>query len=137
MGEWLGWVLGWACGAAVAMQFVAACWCFLELHRNWRSVPELWGVDWLDVVYRLEWEFGVTLAAVDFEDHPATARVALTAGQLWELVRATIMTADREVPADGWERVVKVLAEALTVKPRRIAPGSRLYADLGMIYGIE
>jgi hypothetical protein len=133
MGEWLGWV----CWAVAAMQFLAACWSFLELHRKWRSVPELWGVDWLDIVYRLEREFRVTLTAVDFEGQPGAARVKLTAGQLWELVKAKIVAADTEVPADGWERVVAVLAKALTVKPRRIAPGSRLYADLGMIYGIE
>jgi hypothetical protein len=133
MDEWLGWV----CGAVAAMQFIAACWCFLELHRKWRSVPELWGVDWLDIVYRMEREFGITLTAADFESQHAAARVALTAEQLWELVKAKIMAADGEVPADGWDRVVAVLAEALTIKPSRIAPGSRLYADLGMIYGIE
>jgi hypothetical protein len=133
MDEWLGWV----CGAVAAMQCLAACWCFVELHRKWRSVPELWGVNWLDIAYRMEREFGITLTEADFESLPAAARVALTAGQLWELVKAKFMAADDEVPTDGWDRVVAVLAEALTIKPSRIAPDSRLYADLGMAYGIE
>jgi hypothetical protein len=91
----------------------------------------------LDVVYRLEGEFGVLLTAADFEGQTAAERVALTAGQVWELIAVKLMAAGREVPADGWERVVARLAEALNVKPGRIAPGFRLDADLGMMPGFD
>jgi hypothetical protein len=40
------------------------------------------------------------------------------------------------VPADGWRRLVSLLSEALNVKTNRIVPESRLYADLGMRYGL-
>ena len=137
MGEGLGCLLGWACVAVAVAKMLAGWWCLVELRRRWRSVPELWSVDWLDIVYRLERDLGVTLTAADFEGQPTTARLALTAGQLGELTTAKIRAAGREVPADGWERVVVALAEALNVKPRRITRGSRLYADLGMIYGLD
>ena len=45
--------------------------------------------------------------------------------------------AGTEPPADSWERMTSLLSEALNVDPERIAPESRLYADLDMIYGVE
>jgi hypothetical protein len=123
--------------AFTAAKVVAVCWCLVALRQKWRSVPELRAADWLAIVYRLEREFGVTLTATDFEGWPAAARVGLTAGQLWELVAAKARAVGRVVPAEGWDRVARALAEALSVRRRRIAPGSRLYADLGMIYGFD
>jgi hypothetical protein len=38
---------------------------------------------------------------------------------------------------DGWARFVTLLSEALNVGARRILPESRLYADLGVVYGLE
>ena len=137
MDGWLWSVLGWICGTFVVVKIIAGCWCFAELRREWRAVPELWGVDWLDIVFRLEREFGVKLTAADLVGWPPAARVALTAGQLWMLVAMKITATGRETPANGWERAVAAFAEALNVKRNRIAPSSRLYADLGMIDGID
>jgi hypothetical protein len=67
MDGWLGGALGWLCGALGVAKFLLAGWCILELWRKGRSVPELWSIDWLDIVYRLKREFGVTIAAGDFE----------------------------------------------------------------------
>jgi len=77
----------------------------------------------------------VTLSATDLECLSADARATLTAGQLWELVAAKIRIAGSEPPTDGWQQVVATLTQALNVKPKRIRPNSRLYADLGMAYG--
>jgi hypothetical protein len=56
---------------------------------------------------------------------------------LWEVVAARLSTAGVEVPAGGRQRVVAVLCEALNVNPDRVAPLSRLYANLGMLSGVE
>jgi hypothetical protein len=137
VGDWLWWRLGYLCGAFVVVKLLGTLWCFTELRRKWRSVPELWALDWLDIVYRVEHEFGVTLVAADFEVLPKDARAELTAGQLWEIVVARQRAAGATMPADGWARLAVALSEALNVRPSRIASGSRLYADLGMILGIE
>ncbi len=135
MKEWLWHVFGPICGVFAALQFIGGLWFMLEMRRKWRSVPELWSIDWLDIVYRLEREFRIKLTGTDLEGLSADARVELTAGQLWELVAARIRGVGSEVPADGWERVVAALSEALNVEPRQITPGSLLYADLGMVCG--
>jgi hypothetical protein len=134
MAEWLFSVLGFICGAFAIAQFIVVIWCFVDLRRKWRPVPELWGIDWLDIVYRLERDLGVAPTAADFEELSASARIELTAGQLWELLATKIRAGGSELPPDGWERVVAVLSESLNVNRRRIAPDSRLYADLGMVY---
>jgi hypothetical protein len=136
MNEWLWHVSGSICGVFAALQFIGGLWFMLEMRRKWRSVPELWSIDWLDIVYRLQREFRIKFTGTDFEGLSADARVELTAGLLWDLVAARVGGLGWEVPADGWERVVGVLSEALNVKPRQITPGSRLYADLGMVYGL-
>ena len=137
MSEWLGWAFGSVCVAIAVLKLAAGVWCLVELRRKWRAVPELWGVDWLDVVCRLERAFGVKLTAADFADWPADARAGLTAGQLWEVVADKFRVAGADVPVDGWERMAAALSEALNVRAKRIAAGSRLYADLGMAYGLE
>jgi hypothetical protein len=131
--EWLWWVFGSLCWVLAALQIIGGCWVLIEWHRKWRPVRELWSIDWLDIVYRLERDFGVTFTAGDFEGWSAETRVALTAGQLWEMVAAKLRDAGTESPPDGWERVVAVLSDALNVKPRQVTPASRLYADLGMV----
>ncbi|QJW93762.1 hypothetical protein [Frigoriglobus tundricola] len=137
MGEWLRWAFGWACGALAVLKFAAGLWCWVELRRKWLELPELWGVDWLDIVFRVERAFGMPLTAADFAGWTTGARVGLTAGQLWELVADKLRGAGAEVPADGWERVVAVLSEALNVRAERIATESRLCADLDMGSGPE
>jgi hypothetical protein len=131
------WGLGLAFGLFAAVKFAAVGWCMLELHRKWRSIPELWGLDWLDIVCRLERTYGVLVTAADFAALSPDARWGLTAGRLWEVVTARLRAVNAPIPADGWERIVTVLSEALNVKPERIAPESRLSADLGMWYGLD
>lgn len=126
MFEWLGWL----CMALPVLQVIGVVWCLFDLRR--KSVPELWGLDWLDVLYRIEHEFGAAFERSDFEAIPAEARSQLTAGQLWDLVAAKLRQSGRPVPEDGWDRVVAVLSESLNLRRDRIAPDSRLYEDLRM-----
>lgn len=77
------------------------------------------------------------LVAAGFEEMPTDARAELTAGQLWDLVAARLQAAGATMPADGWARLSVALSEALNVRTSRVASGSRLYADLGMIHGME
>lgn len=79
MAEWAEWTIASLCGAFSVVQLLGTLWCVVEFHRRWRSVPELWALDWLDIVYRVEHEFGVALAAADFKGLPAEKRAALTA----------------------------------------------------------
>ncbi len=136
MGEWVTWILGSVCAAIAVLQGVGLVWVLIELHRKWRTAPPLWGLDWLDVVYRVDREFGLVLTGVDFDGWTPETRAELTAGQLWELVASKLRARSVEVPADGWDRVVALLAEALNVKASRIVPESRLCADLGMKYDL-
>ena len=119
------------------VQITGSAWCHLVLRRHWRSVPELWGIDWLDVVWRLEQEFEVDLKGSDFERFTAKERTGLTAGQLWDAVVGKLRQTGIEVPGNGWERLVVALCEAFNVDAERINPDSRLYADLGMLYGVD
>jgi acyl carrier protein len=137
MRDWVWWVSSAVCGALVVAQILGVITCLFRLRRTWRSAPELWSLDWLDIVYRIESEFGVVLAAADFEALPPTARAELTAGQLWEVVAAKLATAGTSEPADGWQRVVAILSQSLNVPSERITPSARLYADLGMMYGLD
>ena len=77
----------------------------------------------------------MTLLATDFEEWSVEARVDMTAGQLWELIRDKIQAKGAEAPADGWERIVTLLSDALNIRRSRIVVESRLYADLNMMYG--
>lgn len=137
MADWLCSGFIWLCVIFAIFQVIGRIWLGLYLYRHWRTVPELWCLDWADIVFRLERDFGVTLSSTDFEGLSPNARLALTAGQLWEMVAAKLSSAGTELPPDGWAQLVAVLSEALNVKPKRIVPESRLYADLGMIYGID
>jgi acyl carrier protein len=136
MGEWFwdGMIALLAVYCAVSLFCTA--WCLLELRRNWRSAPELWGLDWLDVVWRLERELGVHLTGADFGRFSVEERGQITAGRLWDVAIERLRIAGTEVPGDGLERVVKSLCEALNVDAERITPDSRLYEDLGMPYGM-
>lgn len=53
------------------------------------------------------------------------------------MVATRLRVAGLEVPPDGWPRLQVALSAALNVRPTRITTGSRLYADLGMIHGVE
>lgn len=137
MGEWAGWVCGSVCVAFAVLKLVGTLYTFLQLRRKWRTVPELWALDWLDIVYRVERDFGVLLAAADFEGLSPAARWGLTAGQLWGVIEARLGAIGSPVPPDGWGRLVTILTQALNVKPEQVTPDSRLYADLDMTRGVE
>jgi hypothetical protein len=137
MDDWLWCFLGWLCVCLCTAKAVFGCWCLIELRRKWRAVPELWSIDWLDIVFRVKRDLNVTLVASDFEGRPSEDRVALTAGELSRLVVTKLRDAGKEPSPDGWERMTGLLSEALNINPDRITPESRLYADLGMFYGIE
>lgn len=134
MGDWIGYVFGSICGLIAVLQFLMGVYFMIEINRKWRNVPEFWSIDWVDIVLRLKHTFGVVLTGSDFEEMSAKARYGLTAGQLWEQVQLKLQADGREVPVDGWEKVVAQLAEALNVKPERITPDSTLYGDLDMRY---
>src|SRR5262245_53500926 len=102
----LGWVFGCLCIGFVLGKVVGLAWCLVELRRKWRGVAELWGIDWLDVVYRIEREFGVGLSATDFTNWSAAARAGLTAGQLRELIAGRLRAAGADEPPDAWPRLV-------------------------------
>jgi hypothetical protein len=38
--------------ASGVLKVVAMVWCVYDLRG--KSIPELWGIDWLDIVYRIE-----------------------------------------------------------------------------------
>src|SRR5262245_44915293 len=97
-----------------------------------KSVPELWGLDWLGILYRLERSFDVVFDRTDFAAIPAHRRVFLTAGQLWDLVAAKLGMESRTVPDDGWDKVLAAVSEELNVKPVNVQRESTLYAELDM-----
>lgn len=132
MPEWFKCLLLVAFLTLCAARTLTQIWCLAEL-RKWRTVPELRGIDWLDIVYRLERDLGVRVSASDFENLQGVERINLSAGQLWELAAAKLRSSGRQVPSDGWERVVATLSEALNVRRTRVTPSSRLFADLGMV----
>jgi hypothetical protein len=41
------------------------------------------------------------------------------------------------VPSDGWVQVVAILSAALNIRAEQITLDSKLYADLGMEYGLQ
>ncbi|MBV9121805.1 MAG: hypothetical protein JO112_00420 [Planctomycetes bacterium] len=137
MGETLWWMFGSICAVLAVLKLCGTIWCSVELHRNWQGCPELWALDWLDIVYRVQREFGVALTASDFDTRALEVRTNLTAGKLWELVASKLQADGRVIPRDGWDYLVALLSESLNVKTSRICPESRLYADLGMLHGLE
>jgi hypothetical protein len=137
VGAWLEWMIFPCLVTWAIAQILGKAWCLLQLRRHWRSAPELWGIDWLDIVFRLEREFGVRLTGTDFAQFSAHERITLTAGQLWKVVAGKRQNGGNNRPKDGWERVVTTLGEALNVDSERVLPSSRLYADLGMFAGID
>ena len=137
MGEWAGWLCGSVCVAFAVLKFVGGLYTFLLFRRKWRTVPELWALDWLDIVYLVERDFGVLLVAADFEGLSPAARQGLTAGQVWGVIAARLVAVGSSVPPDGWARLVTILTRSLNVKPEQVTHGSRLYADLDMTRGLE
>jgi hypothetical protein len=132
MEKWFAWIVGALCGFIAIFKVLGGFVCLVALYRKWSGVSDLWAIDWLDVVFRMEREFGISLTGDDFAGLSRENRLSLTAGQLWEVVAAKINQAGHDVPGDSWGRVVSELAEALNVPRKRISPDARLYAELGM-----
>ncbi len=130
MGTGLEWILLSLVFLTVSAKVVIVAWAIIELRR--KSVPELWGIDWLDILHRLEQEFGVVFSRTDFEAIPTGERLGLTVATLWALVEIELRSVGRSLPKDGWEKMVATLIEALNVAPDKVRSESRLYADLGM-----
>lgn len=122
-------VLGWLCGGVAFLQFIGGLLAVYSLCR--KSVPEFWGIDWIDILFRIE-------SALDIEFHPADFRKfrrqtndEITAGELFEIVEAKLAEVGR--PTYGaWGRMKIAIHEALNVSPRAVRRDSRLYADLRM-----
>ncbi|HSI33891.1 MAG: hypothetical protein ACAI43_14930 [Phycisphaerae bacterium] len=95
------------------------------------------GIDFLDIVFRLEKEFSIKLprAALFWTDAEMRLRrrerPPLTAGLLHRQLVEFLSRNRLDVPADSWERVRKCLSAALGVKEDEIRPDSRLIEDLG------
>jgi hypothetical protein len=126
--DWIFPILGWLCLGVFVLKTVGLIWVVRQLRR--KSVPELWGIDWLDILFRLERLFQVTFEKADFEAIPPDHRQELTAGGLWAIVAAKLSAAGRPLPKDGWDKFVTALTEALNVKRTCVRPESRLYRDL-------
>ena len=91
------------------------------------------GIDLLDIRFRIEKRFGVTLEIGDMECFAANRHpFDITAAELHFLVGAKLQEAGRPVPRGCWNGIRLVLAEALCVSPHKIKPESWLVKDLGM-----
>ena len=91
------------------------------------------GIDLLDICFRIEKRYHVTLDAADLlslvNREPPTD---ITAGDLHFLVGAKLREAGRPVPRSLWNGIRIALAEGLGVTPMDIKPGSWLIKELGM-----
>lgn len=95
------------------------------------------GVDWLDLHFRLEREFGITLTPDITQPHIARLssdrpRKSVTAGEVLEMVVAACSAQDRPVPPSAWTRVKRCIAQTGGVSPKRIRQTSLLNEDLGL-----
>jgi hypothetical protein len=91
------------------------------------------GIDFLDIVFRLEKEFrfDARLQPAPWDDRPVPN---LTAGQLHHWVCERLMYTGRPVPSDSWPRVQRCIGEALGMPESQILdirPEDRLVQDLG------
>jgi len=130
MSDLLFGVLDWLCGGLAAIQFVAGLICLYSLCR--KSVPELWGINWIDILFRLERDFQLEFHPSDFQRFRGQRRTDLTAGELYEIVQTKLSAAGRPVPCGAWYRMKIAIHEALNVSPLAVRRHSRLYADMGM-----
>ena len=93
------------------------------------------GVDWLDLTFRLEREFGIRLKA-DFSNAFTDATTCsgqrpMTAGDVLEMVILACEQQDRRVPHSVWNRVKRCIVHGCGAKPDIIRKTSSLVGDLG------
>jgi hypothetical protein len=111
------------------------------------------GVDFLDLLFKLEWRLRFKLRIEDFgvaegmgeEILRSRKRLTLTAGDIfeavvWRLERMTSEATKRDIPyPDEWKRsreqiweVVQFeIAKVAKVQPQNVTPESRIVEDLG------
>jgi hypothetical protein len=127
-------LFGWLCvGPVMALwlvQVVSLLYCWHALRQ--KSPRILWCIDWIDILFRLEREFGITFCPSDFQHLVSQQPPDITAGELFAIVRRKVWDTGRPVPADGWQRLTGNLSQALNVEASPILCDSRLRADLGM-----
>src|SRR5262245_44197833 len=128
MADWAGWLCSGLFAALAVLQFLGGLYCWYSLCR--KSVPALWSIDWIDVLFRLEKEFRICFCSDDFRHIQDEADI--TAGELFAIVCRKVQEAGRPVPFGSWQRIRLVLHEALRASPWRIRRESRLRADLRM-----
>jgi hypothetical protein len=132
----------WLCYLFIGVVFLAAVFQHVGmLYAIWalrtKAVPCLWGIDWLDVVWRLERRFGICLDATDFQYLAEQGQDDVTAGEVYAVVCRKLWDANRPIPAGGWNGVRIDLHEALHVRPFSVRRSSLLIRDLGMLRGID
>ena len=87
------------------------------------------GIDLLDMVFRLEREFGLR---VNREDDLFQRGDDMTAGEVQFIVGVQLLEQGKALPDDFWPRVQRVIAKTLEIPEHQIHPTSRLFDDLGM-----
>ena len=96
------------------------------------------GIDCLDIVFRLEKEFGLMFhrGQLGWPEDDARRRKpplsGFTAGQLHEQVCNVLSRQGLEIPPDSWVRVRGCIATALQLKPEQVRREDRLIEDLGV-----
>jgi acyl carrier protein len=91
------------------------------------------GIDFLDLVFRLEKRYNLILDTGEWERLTANrVNKDITAGEVQFVVGLALRDVGRPVPRSLWNGVRLTLADTLGVKVSRIKPESRLVKDLGM-----
>lgn len=91
------------------------------------------GMEFLDITFRAEKQFGVKLRMRDFvrlNCIPATRDP--TAGELHDWICQACRAAGKPVPHSSWHRVKRIIVDATGLSPSVIRKDSLLSADLGI-----
>jgi hypothetical protein len=96
------------------------------------------GIDFLDCMFRIEKEFGISHRAFDLKkfDAPRDANgdiifCDVTCAHLLKWLELTLRETGRPAPIDCWPRLQKCIAETVAVEVRAVHRDSRLRGDMG------
>jgi hypothetical protein len=96
------------------------------------------GIDGLDIIFRLERAFNVTIPAgrIYWSDEQRRLnkfdrRTTVTVGEMHHRMCDLLREMKHSVPDNSWDRVAKCVGDALQVAPTSIKPQDRLIEDLG------
>ena len=101
------------------------------------DVLALMGIDFLDIVFRLERSFAVkiprgrlywTREQVNRGDFPNTDP---TAGEIHARMCELLREQNRPVPSESWQRVCRCIGDCLGIGPDTIRPEHHLIGELG------